>query len=71
MNDVFFVWRGSKEDLEPFVWHLNWIEYRVQFTLEVEKEEFLPFLDVGISKLDRKLVTKNYRKPTHTHELEL
>ena len=58
MDDVFFVWRGSKEDLELFVWHLNGIEHRVQFTLEVEKESFLPFLDVGISKLDRKLVTK-------------
>ena len=68
MDDVFFVWRGSKEDLELFVWHLNGIAHRVQFTLEVEKEGFLPFLDVGISKLDGKLVTKIYRKPTHTQQ---
>jgi len=64
MDDVFFIWRGSKEDLELFVWHLNGIEYRVQFTLEVEKEGFLPFLDVGISKLNGKLVTKIYRSNT-------
>jgi hypothetical protein len=32
------------------VWKLNGIEIRIQFTLEVEKEEFLPFLDVQITK---------------------
>ena len=37
MDDIFFVWKGIKEDLELFVWRLNGIEYRVQFTLEVEK----------------------------------
>ena len=67
MDDVFFIWKGTKEELELFVWHLNGFEYRVQFTLEVEKEGFLPFLDVGISNLDGRLVTKIYRKPTHTH----
>ena len=35
MNDVLFVWRGSKEDLEVFVWHFNGIEDRVQFILDV------------------------------------
>ena len=70
MNDIFFVWKGSKEDLEMFVWKLNGIEHRVQFTLEVEKEEFLAlaFLDVGILKKEGKLVTKIYRKPTHTQQ---
>ena len=33
MDDVFFVWRGKKEDLELFVWLLNGIENKVQFTL--------------------------------------
>jgi len=50
------------------VWKLNGIEIRIQFTLEVEKEEFLPFLDVGILKKEGKLVTKIYRKPTHTQQ---
>ena len=54
--------------LELFVWLLNGVEYRVQFTLEVEKEGFLPFLDVGLLKADGKLVTRIYRKPTHTQQ---
>ena len=47
---------------------LNGYEYRVQFTLEVEKEGVLPFLDVGISNLDGRLLTTIYRKPTHTQQ---
>ena len=66
MDNIFFVWKGSKEDLELFVWHLNRVEYRVQFTLELEKEGFLPFLDAGLMKTGGKLVTRIYRKPTHT-----
>ena len=41
----------------------KWVEYRVQFTLELEKEGFLPFLDVGLIKTCAcgKLVTRIYR----------
>ena len=66
MDDIFFVWRGKKEDLEFFVWILNGVDNKVQFTLEMEKDNYLPFLDVGIMKVEGKLVTKVYRKPTHT-----
>ena len=48
--------------------HLNGVEYRVQFTLEVEREGFLPFLDVGITNVDGRLKTKVHRKPTHTQQ---
>ena len=68
MDDVFFIWKGTKEELELFVWHLNGYEYRVQLSLEVEKEGFLPFLDVGISNLDGRLLTTIYWKPTHTQQ---
>ena len=46
MHNIFFIWKGIKEELELLVWLLNGVEYRVQFTLEVE-EGFLMFLDVG------------------------
>jgi len=68
MDDVFFVWRGKKEDLELFVWLLNGIVNKVQFTLDIEKDNFLPFLDVGITKFEGTLITKVYRKPTHTQQ---
>ena len=47
------------------MWLLNGGEYRVQFTLEVEKEECLPFVDVVLMKADIKLITRIYRKRTH------
>ena len=37
VDDIFFILKGSKEELELFVWLLNGVENRVQFTLEVEK----------------------------------
>ena len=40
----------------------------MHFTLEIEKENFLPFLDVGITKCGGKLTTKVYGKPTHTQQ---
>ena len=49
-----------KEEQEFFVWNLNGIEYRVQFTLEEEREGFLPFLDVGITSVDGRLKMKVY-----------
>ena len=33
---------------------------RVQFTLEIEKDNFLPFLDVGITKSEGKLIMTVY-----------
>ena len=45
---MFFIMKGSKEELELFVCLLNGFEYSVQFTLEVENEGFLLFLDVRL-----------------------
>ena len=40
----------------------------MQFTLELEKEGFLPLLIVGLMKTGRKLDTRIYRKQTHTQQ---
>ena len=53
--------------MELFVWLLNWIENRIQYVLEIKKDNFLPFLDGGMMKRAGKLFTKVYRKPNHTH----
>ena len=32
MDDIFFVWRGTNDELEEFVWHLNGVEFKIKFT---------------------------------------
>ena len=60
VDDIFFVWKGSKEELELlFVWLLNGVEYRVQFTLEVEKE--------GVSAVPRCGFNESRWKASHSH----
>ena len=65
---IFFSFGEEQYELELFVWTLNEIEHWLQFTLEVEMDSYLPFLDVGIMKENGKLLTKVYRKPTHTQQ---
>ena len=58
---IFFIWRESKDELEVFVWHLNGVKFKVKFTLNHEKDNFIPFLDVGITKKVDRLITRVYR----------
>ena len=39
---------------------------RIKFTVENEKDNTLPFLDIKITKLPNGFETGTYRKPTHT-----
>ena len=43
------------------------IEPRIKFTVEREKDGILPFMDIHIRREKDKLVTKVYRKDTHTN----
>ena len=69
MDDIFFVWSGTKDEFELFVWHLNGVEIKIQFNMELEQEGFIPFLDVGITKSEGTVITRVYRKPTNTQQL--
>ena len=68
MDDIFFVWRGTKDELEEFVWHLNGVEFKIKFTLNHEENGFIAFLDVGVTKKGGKLVTNVCRKPIHMQQ---
>ena len=59
-----------KNELENFVWHLKGIEKRIQCAMKHEENNlnFIAVLDVGITKEGEKLVTKEYRKPTHSQQ---
>ena len=51
-----------------FFWQLNYKHPKIVFTLEREKNGILPFLDLSITRLPDRLITKVYRKETHTQK---
>jgi hypothetical protein len=68
VDDTFVVWPHGKEKLTDFLNHLNGIHNNIQFTMEIEYEGHLPFLDINIyRKMDGSLRHKVYQKPTHTN----
>jgi len=65
VDDTFVVLPRS--ELEDFHLYLNSLNPHIQFTVEVENEGLLPFLDVKVTRgTDGRLSTSVYRKPTHT-----
>ncbi len=67
VDDTFIIWSHGLEKLDDFLSHLNRQHPNIQFTMETETSDSLPFLDVLISKrADGSLAHSVYRKPTHT-----
>ena len=66
VDDTFVIWTHGQNELERFHEHLNSQHPNIQFTVELEEEGRLAFLDVQVSRHDTRLSTAVYRKPTHT-----
>ena len=56
----------KKEHVKQFHDHLNSVEQNIQFTIEMEQNNCLPFLDTLTIRKEDYLTTDIYRKPTHT-----
>ena len=64
VDDVFGVWKGSKEEFEKFIKICNENEERIKVTYEICEEEAV-FLDVKVIRREGgKLKTELYVKPT-------
>ena len=58
-----------EDKIQPFLSHLNSVEPSIDFTVELENENKLPFLDTEISHHpDGSLTTMVFRKKTHTDQ---
>ena len=67
VDDIFVVWQHSRTDLQEFLYHLNHRHPSIKFTMEIEQDLSIPFLDVRITRTaEGKASHQVYRKPTHT-----
>ena len=66
VDDTFIIWPHGRTQLVAFLNHLNNLCEKIQFTMEVEEENQLPFLDVLVRRNGDSLSTSVYRKKTHT-----
>ena len=67
VDDIFSIIDADK-DPYSLLQHLNSFHQRLQFTIETEQDNRLPFLDVLVTRQTDKLKTEVYRKPTHTNQ---
>jgi hypothetical protein len=67
VDDTNVLWPHGKEELHNFFQHLNNISEEIKFTMELEENDSIPFLDVLIKrKSNGDLGHAVYRKKTHT-----
>ena len=65
VDDIFSIIK--KDAVSAFHHELNNIDPDIDFTIELEKEGQIPFLDTLVSRNnDGTITTTVYRKPTHT-----
>jgi hypothetical protein len=69
VDDTFVIWPHGWDKLDEFVTHLNKQSDHIKFTIEVENNNSLPFLDVRVTKRpDGSLSHQVYRKKTHIEQ---
>ena len=68
VDDNFVVRQHGRDELDKFLGHLNSQHPAIQFTMELEHNGILPFLDVSVERSKDKLSFSVYRKPTHTDQ---
>ncbi|XP_072400412.1 uncharacterized protein [Diabrotica undecimpunctata] len=67
VEDTFIIWTHGVDKLTEFLEYINSIHPKIKFTMELESNQQLPFLDVLIIKKENGNIGYTvYRKPTHT-----
>lgn len=66
VDDTFVIFNGSLMELNMFLSFLNSLHPSIEFTMELENNESIPFLDVIVHKKNRQINFSIYHKPTST-----
>ncbi|XP_018342267.1 PREDICTED: uncharacterized protein LOC108748544 [Trachymyrmex septentrionalis] len=71
VNDTFVIWRHDRVELRKFFIFLNNQHPNIHFTIDIEENGKLPFLDVLVSKeADRKHTQIDTYMPSRHHPLQ-
>ena len=65
IDDTFILW-PQQEDVQILLDHVNSIRPSIQFTMEKEQDNKLPFLDVLVTYTEQGFRSSVYCKPTFT-----
>jgi hypothetical protein len=63
VDDTFVVWPHGPGQLQNFLSHHNSLRPSTQFTVEIESDSAIPFLNILVIRKEMTLTTKVYRKP--------
>lgn len=66
VDDIFMIINGTQKDIAKFKKFMNSLEKTIKFTVEVQTNNKLNFLDVTIERENDYLITYVYHKPTDT-----
>ena len=67
IDDIFFIWTHSKQDLQRFLEELNKYHLNLKFTHESTQEK-ISFLNSSVSLCNGKLYTDLHIKATDCHQ---
>ena len=65
IDDIFFIWQGTPEELDEFTSHLNSVHQTIKFTKTVSTEQ-ITYLDLDIYIKNKIIHTKTHFKSTNT-----
>ena len=65
VDDIFLVF-SNPDDVSPFLDYMNSLHRNINFTVEVEQNSCLPFLDLLVEKTSKGFETEIFRKNTDT-----
>lgn len=66
VDDIFCIWKGTEEELQIALSKMNEIHHRIKFTVEMEQNGALNFLDLKVIRTMNEIHFEVYRKPTQT-----
>ena len=69
VDDIFGIFKGTLEQLNNLHLYLNSLHPSIKFTLEIETNNSIPFLDLRITRHNNTLKFNTYRKHTTTSRL--